>query len=238
MQSVYQINTILFIMKRLLKPIFLIPAIISCITLSASAQNDVADTRPMWGIKAAFDVNIPGKWHGDAGSVSMFRHGFGATFGAVYNIYLGKSFYIEPGASLFYDSYSYKNLVISGDAGNIIEEDPSLYKLGIRIPVVVGYSFSISDNFAMLVYTGPELSYAFTGDIKIKDSELQHSSDISLFGEYGTQRRVDCAWKVGVGFPVNQWLVSIEAAIGMTDLLKSGMSFRENRCSVALTRYF
>lgn len=215
--------------------VILFSALCSLFTTASAAETD-SDTRPMWGVKAAFDINIPGKWHGDAGSVSMYRHGFGGTVGTVCNIYLGKNFYLEPGLSLFYDSYSHKDLIVVNAPGELGEEDPSLYKVGLRIPVVAGYSFNIGENLAMSVYTGPELSYAFAGDIRFKDADLK--GEIGLFGKNGNQKRIDCAWEIGVGFPVNEWFISIDAALGMTDLLKGGMSFRENRCTVGLTRYF
>ena len=136
--------------------------------LSAFAQ-DASSQRALWGIKAAVDLNIPGKWRGDAGSADMYRSGFGGTLGAVCNIDLAKRFYLEPGISLFYDTYSYKDLIISGEPGYVSESDPSLYKLGLRVPVVVGYDVPLSNDCSFTVYTGPEVSYAFAGEINFKD---------------------------------------------------------------------
>lgn len=200
-------------------------------------QDEDENTRPMWGVKASLDINIPGDMHGDAGNIEMFRQGFGGAIGGVCNIFLGNNFYLEPGLALFYDTYSYKGLVIGGE-NDEIETDPSLYKIGIRIPVVAGYSFRIFDRLGMSVYTGPEFSYAFAGEIRIKNKHLTEGANLSLFGRDGTQRRPDCAWKIGVGFPMEAWFVSVDAAIGITNLSKNGMTFRENRCSVSLTRYF
>lgn len=225
-------------MKRLLTIALLA---VFCCGLDVAAQDvadDGDDTRPMWGIRAALDINIPGDFHGDAGNVEMFRHGFGGTLGAVCNIYLGHNFYLEPGASLFYDTYSYKNVVFGMTESSAGCQDPGIYKFGLRIPVVAGYSFNVTDQFAMSVFTGPELSYALAGDIKIKNREELDLEDIHLFGKYAHQRRVDCAWKVGVGFPVDEWFVSVEGVFGLTNLNRIDMSFRENRCAIALTRYF
>lgn len=191
-----------------------------------------------WGARAAVDLNLPGKWRGDAGSVTMYRPGWGATLGAVCNVWLGRNFFIEPGISVFYDTYSYKDLIITDETGSTVESDPSLYKVGLRIPVVAGYTFVFSDRFAMSFYTGPELSYAFAGKTRVKHKELIGGTDLELFGDDGAQRRVDCAWKVGVGFPIDDWTISFATAIGMTDLMKTGVSFRENRCTLSLSRYF
>ena len=212
----------------------------ACCMFGAMAQNDT-DTRPMWGVKAAFDLNLPGKWYGDAESVEMYRHGFGGTIGAVCNLWLGHNFYLEPGVSLFYDTYSYKGVVFSDDdTGNNDESDPSLYKVGIRVPVVAGYSFIVGKGLAMSVFTGPDMSYAFAGKVKLKNPELAgQENGLDLFGRYGTQRHIDCAWKLGLGWQMyDSWRISLEGAVGMTDLLRSGMTFRENRLYVALTRYF
>lgn len=204
---------------------------------NAEAESDATDTAPMFGVRAAFDVNIPGDWHNDSGAAKMYCNGYGVTLGGVYNIYLGKGFYFEPGVSFFYDSYSYDDLKITDDNGYLKSENPSQYKLGLRIPLVAGYTFNISDRFSMSVFTGPELSWALGGKIKVKNKELTGILPDKLFGDF--QRRLDCAWKIGVGVPYNSFLISIDAAIGMTNLLKNkNVSFRENRVSVGMTYYF
>lgn len=193
------------------------------------------NTAPMFGIRAAFDINIPGDWHNSSGSVKMYRQGYGVTLGGVYNVYLGRGFYLEPGVSLFYDSYSYDDLELMADSGAPLHVDPSQYKVGLRVPVVAGYSFDVSDKLSMSVYTGPELSWAFGGGIRVKNKELKDELP-GLFD--GFHRRVDCAWKIGLGVPYNGFLICMDAAIGMTDLMKNpNISFRENRVAVSVTYY-
>ncbi|MDE7388443.1 MAG: PorT family protein [Muribaculaceae bacterium] len=210
--------------------------------LSAEAQEAIdagVDTAPMWGVKASFDINIPGQWHRDAGgSIGMYRFGYGGAIGAVCNLYLGHNFYIEPGVSLFYDRYRYKDIVFPADYdGDVLETDPPIYKIGVRVPVVAGYSFTIAGALPMSVYTGPELNYSFGGGIMIKNRELR--DELRLFGKNGFQRRVDCAWKVGAGFPYGSWFISVDGSFGLTDLLTNpNISFRENRVAVSVTRYF
>lgn len=227
-------------MKHILFPLFaLAMASFSCLNVRG-AETAEADTRPMWGVRAAFDINIPGRWHGDAGSVKMYRSGCGFSAGAVCNIWLGRNFYLEPGLTFFYDTYSMDDVhFMVGSGSDPYISDPSLYKAGLRVPLMVGYSFPLSERLSVSVFTGPELSYAFAGKIRLSDSEREQLGDdfpTGLFGDF--QRRMDCAWKFGVGVPLGLWLVSAEGSVGMTDLLKGGMSFRENRLCLALTRYF
>lgn len=190
----------------------------------------------MWGVRAAFDVNLPGNVHSNIINDKMFRTGTGGTIGAVCNIFLGGKFYLEPAVSLFYDTYSYNGLSIMSE--DYEERDPSIYKIGIRIPVVVGYSIPVSDLVSIAPFTGPELSYAFAGDIKLHDRDRLNEHEFSLFGKYGDQRRVECGWKIGVAFFSGMWSFNIDGTIGMTNLMTNGKKFRESRGSVSITRYF
>lgn len=201
----------------------------------AVSADTVSDTQPMWGIRVAIDANIPGKWRGNGRSIKMYKPGAGIVVGGVYNVYMGRNLYFEPGLSAFYDTYSYDDLTVLGNDG-VVDSDPSVYKLGVRVPLTVGYVFSIGGNVDMSVFTGPELSYAFGGKVKVGDKELLQNIDTTLFGADG-QRRFDCAWKVGVGVPVNAFTVSVEAAFGLTDMLRTPMSYKEYRVSVGVTYY-
>ncbi len=189
---------------------------------------------PEWGIRAAIDVNIPGKWSNDVVSYKMFRPGVGATLGGVSTLYLTQGFFIQPGVSLFYDSYAFDDLVVGDVAGGYTMDNPSLYKLGLRIPLTAGYMFDFSSKFSMCVYTGPEFSWAFAGKIKYGYPDFDNDPDLALFN--GFEHRVDLAWKFGIGVPVGPLLISADWAIGMTNILNTpDISCRENRVSLAFT---
>lgn len=221
-------------MKKLYR-ILLCAACIWRATTTVHAQDNTDFTSPMWGIRAAFDINIPGRYHYEGGSADMFHNGYGFTLGAVYNIYLKHNFYIEPGISFFYDTYKYDITLTNSDA-TYSTANPPCHKLGLRIPVVAGYTFNVNERMSMTVFTGPELNIALKGRAKAHD---EHNNDIgwNLFEE-GNQHRVDLAWKIGIGFPIGDFMVSMEGAVGVTDLLRGSISFRENRASVGLTYYF
>ena len=199
-------------------------------------ENPTSDTRPIFGAKVGFDINIPGKWHNRDGSIDMYRHGCGVTIGGVCNIYLGKSFFLEPGISLYYDQYSYKDFAIPSESELVENADPKVNKYGIRLPVVVGYAFAVSDQFSFSVFTGPEFNYAFAGKYSLphKFSHLDFPTD-----PFVSDRRFDCTWKIGLTVPLSYFHIGIDTSIGITDLLKNpDISFRENRVTVSLTYYF
>lgn len=190
----------------------------------------------LWGAKASLDINMPGKWKVGDTSTKLYDSGFGFSLGGVYSHYVTENVFIEPSLSLFYDTYSCDFFIQEGDG--FAEEKPITFKFGIRIPVVVGYTFDITDDFSFSVFTGPELNYAFAGRNRFKSKHLTENIG-TLFGkEDGMQRRISCAWKGGFGFPFYDWRVDIEAAVGLTDVIVGPASMKENRLSVSLIRYF
>lgn len=193
------------------------------------------DNTVIWGIKASVDVELPGKWHYNGG-VTMYRPGCGFTIGGVSNIYLGKNFYFEPSVAIAYSQYKYKDVVF-GDPSGMMETDPKIYKWSFQMPLVAGYTIEMSDDFALNVFTGPQLRYAFDGKIVFKNKEMYNDAN-EYVCLWNGQRRFDISWKVGVGIPVNNFLFSLEADFGITDLLKSDISFRENRVGTGVTYYF
>lgn len=206
-----------------------------CLTASvtATAQTDES-TKPMWGVRASFDLNFPGDYHFDGGSVKMFSHSYGFTVGVVNNIYLGRNFYFEPGVSFFYDQAKFDNITISED---IPSDLTSGYKLGLRIPLSVGYSVNINDRIGLSFYTGPELNITCDSKCKAKDAK-GNTEDFDLL-DITSQRPVDLAWTVGVGVPCGSFFVSVSGSFGLTDLHKgSAMTYRENRANIGLTYYF
>ena len=212
----------------------LIAGIILCSINFVASAND--DNKVLWGVKATIDAELPGKWHGNHHSVKMFHNGVGFTAGGVSNIFLGKNFYFEPGVSFFYSQYKL-DLIIATDGFAGYYKDPKLYKLGVEVPLVFGYTIGFSDKFALDVFTGPQIRYAFGGEVVIKDKEVKEQVG-SLLDLWQAQRRFDCSWKIGVGLPINNFTISLEADLGITDLLKEGMTFRENRLALGIAYFF
>lgn len=216
---------------------YIIIKIILTILLSVIGGTAVAEKHNQikWGVQTSFDVELPGKWHGENADVNMFKPGYGLTVGCVSHIYIGSHFYFEPELSIFYAQYKYKDLVITGDDGNTLESDPKLHKWGIQVPLVFGYSF----DFPMNVFTGPQIRYAFAGSVDIKNKKLIEGmeDDFDLWGING-QRRFGCSWTIGIGFPIKEFILYFKADFGITNLLKGDMMFRENRFGLGITYYF
>ena len=215
-------------MKRLSA---LLLACLAIVSISAAEKGS-------WGIKATFDLSVPGKWNINKEHIDMFKPGAGFSVGAVYYQPVAKGFFLEPGLSFFYDTYSFKDLSIIGVNGEIAAIDPSVRKAGLRLPLQFGYEFAFTEKWRLSVFTGPELSYALSRNAHIKhNGQLEDDFTPDLLG-VKEHRRFDCAWKVGVAVPVDFIWIGIDAAFGLVDLQPGNVSFRENRVSVSATYYF
>lgn len=217
----------------------LLPFLLAAISLTSAsgAEAQTSEAAPMWGVRAALDLNMPGKWHAAGQATQMFRSGAGGSLGAVCNLWLGSNFSLEPGALLFYDTYAYKDLYISADSNK--PADPPLCKFGVRIPVMVCYTLDITDSFAIVAQTGPEFSYAFAGKVRLKGTLLDDDKTLTdPFAKDGGQRRWDLAWKAGLAVPFESWQVGLEGAFGLTDLYPTPVRMHDRRLSLSLTRYF
>ena len=78
----------------------------------------------------------------------MFKAGSGVSIGADYMLLFGKNFFFEPGARLFIDNYRYDNITIgAGTPENPSKTyDPPVRKIGMRIPLTLGYKFDIQER--------------------------------------------------------------------------------------------
>lgn len=224
--------------------ILVLSALFLLLALPSRAQESANDSpanakRVLWGIKGNLNAELPSKWRTNSMSIKMFNSGFGASIGGLANIYLDKNFYFEPEFSLFYEGYSYDNIRTVAPNSPSVNAGPKIYKLGIRVPVIFGYSINISETWGLNVFTGPVVSYAFYGDAKSDNEDIQSDKNLmSVFSGIYAQRRFDASWKLGVGFPVDHFMISLEADIGMTNLMRSTWKMREDRLSLGITYYF
>ncbi len=220
-----------------MKRIVFLFAILLC-TLKSFSSNPVLDNpnnSPYWGVRIGYDWNLPGKWDTPFGEdIDMFRSGGGFSVGAIYNIPLKANLFFEPGVYFYYDTYSYKDVIITDEFGNEKDSDPKIVKSGFRIPLSLGYRFDLSDRFSVSIFTGPQFGYAFYGNIHFRNKEIAEEYPEKLFSEYG-QRRFNIDWNIGFGIEVDyRWYFSITGQLGLNDLQKNEVKFKENRLTFAL----
>lgn len=199
----------------------LILLLILCTALGAGARGPL-------GVRAGVSVNIPGHVRFDDHSASVYHAGFGAALGAVYDVRLGHGFFLRPELLVSYDSYSYRSYGTAPEYRPGINGNPSLWKVGLRVPLMLGLRVQATERLCVEFYTGPELNYYFAG--KFSNPQL------SLFKE---QRHTVGFWKIGVAFPLGAWLLSLDAAYGFTNTYTShSCTMHENRVTLGAAYYF
>ncbi len=199
--------------------------------LGLSAQNN----GPVWGLKASIGIELPGYWRGNGNSTRMFTTGTDVTAGTVCNVSLGSGFFLEPGLSVFYQSYKYDDLTITSSDGTSEQFNPSLYKFGFQVPVLAGYSIPAGERMSMNVYTGPQLRVSAAGKVRLNEQAIHNAGDFNL---WDSQRRFEAGWVIGAGCQVDRIMIGLEGTVGMNNILKhQHLSYRQNRLSLSLTYY-
>ncbi len=202
-----------------MKKFFCILAATALLSVGLSAQN--SDSHGHFGIRVGGEIACPGEISQDGVGVDAFSVGGGIEFGAVYTAPITAGFYIEPGLKLYYNQYSFND--------DVVDTDASIRKFGMRIPVMAGYRFGLTDEIGLHVFTGPELEIGFSA----KEHNCGYSA--SLYGEDGGMKRVDLLWGIGAGVSYKRFFYAVSGSLGMLNMLSdSDAKFHENRVTFTI----
>lgn len=204
--------------------------------LGAGAQNSIfnnPDNKVTIGVRPGVDITCPGKFYeGDSG-LKLYKNGTGFSGGMTVNIPLFANMYIEPGLNLFYDHYSYMDEFAGffGDENNPTP-DVRINRLGVRIPVMLGYHFDFTKDIKLSIFTGPEL------EVGLKSNMTADSAPTSLVKNLyddAYYKRLGLLWTSGVGVEYRHFYVSAAGGIGLLNMMKDDThSLHENRVSFSL----
>lgn len=194
----------------------------------ASAQADIfdnPDNKAYIGARLGLDISSA------AGNSKMFsdfyNNGAGFTLGAVYNIPVYKNLYVEPGLSMFYNTFG-QDLFVDNTNKKI---DSSIRNFGFRVPMLVGYHFDFTDDVRVAPFTGPQLNLSVLAREHVDSDSYD---DHSIFGEYGF-KHVDLQWVFGVGVSYERYYLSVSGGVGMTRCMSiGGNHFRRNTFNISI----
>lgn len=204
--------------------------------VSANAQTSVVNNpnnKAYFGLRIGADITCPGNISSQGIGLDIFNTGGGVEFGGIYNIPLVANLYIEPGLKLYYDSYSMNDKFVEA-----MTDDPrismSFNKFGMRIPVMIGYHFDVTDNVKLSLFTGPEFEIGFTANMKA--TGYGKSMSESLYSDDGGMRRGNIIWGIGAGMSIRHFYFGINGGIGMLNMISDsdGESFHENRVTISV----
>lgn len=185
------------------------------------------------GVRLSIDASLPGDVSTGDGytKVKMYENGPGFSFGAVYRFDLMGSLYIEPGLSLYYNTYSVNKSYILEEINNdwvpsmpeIELTKRSLRMFGLRVPVTVGYRLPLAPSFNLDLFTGPMFDFGMSADLhwgyKYDKYDLSYSAS-----QYGSDRplnRFNCYWNFGAGVTfAHHYSLSLQYDLGMCNRAK------------------
>ena len=225
----------------------LILMIVACMSgiFSAAAEtseDEVIITKPYFEWRLGCDISCPGDVSSGMASVKMFTHGLGVEFGCVYHYPFVANFYLEPGFKVYYDAYS-----VNEDVAHMARADKSIknwsiFKYGMRIPVMVGYRFHVNQKVGVYVFTGPELEIGLTAYERIKRivsiGDMDFHTGVStsdIYADDNGLNRINALWTIGAGVSYRKAFFGLSGSLGMLNMSKvSGTKFHENRVTVGV----
>lgn len=220
--------------KNIKNKIFMKKSIIAFLTLALAAiganAQDIFDNpanRSFFGIRLSYELACPGdvKIPDTPLKSEIFGNGSGFSVEAIYNIPLWKNLYFQPGAGIYYNTYS----INKNWAADLLEDrlemsDPNIKSAsarqwGIRIPLHVGYNFDFTPDIRVAFFTGPEVNISFKGNTHYGIGKTNITEP--LFGKDGYLNRADIKWRFGVGATFSDhYYIAVSGAVGMCDMFR------------------
>lgn len=209
-------------------------AVLCAITANADG---VAFRNPSgyWGLRASYNITIPGKYTLSPEVVmDVFKPGSGVEIGVTRMIPIVSGLYVEPGAMFFLDRYSVRKdrLHIFYNSSTAM----SYSKSGCRVPVMIGWRFSLNGNTKLGIFTGPELEIGFSG--KLREERIGGDSSHNLYstGRYISLREFPFLWRVGAGVSFKKYYLGVSGSFGLSNMHDYVItpSYHENHINVTL----
>ncbi len=216
-------------MKR---PFLILIAVVLSTMLNQVNSQTFSEPSGHWGIRASYNLTVPGKLTlSDDKKEDVYNAGSGFQVGVTRLVPIVSHFYVEPGAMLFFDTYSAKEdkvyLFHNGTSA-------SFNKFGLRIPVMLGWHFDFGAKTKLYVFTGPEFEVGFTGKVKYGQPHKDISFDV--YSKDGHLRNLSGLWGAGIGVSYDKYYLGFSGDFGFTNRYNGdpNRSFRENHFMVTI----
>lgn len=222
-----------------MKKLLLILTFATAVVNSQAQDNlmfDNPDNEPYFGARIGFDItSTPGnKVLGD------YSNGGGFSFGGYYNIPVYKNLYVEPGLSMFYDTFSED--IAFGDEHTSLPLPTisrSFRNFGFRIPLVGGYRFDFTDDVSISLFTGPQLNVSLYAHDKYSGlpsdvADNENFKGENLFGHNGFNH-LDLQWAFGGQVTYDRYSFNVSGGVGLTKAYNDGKDkIRRNTLTLSI----
>lgn len=181
----------------------LLAAAVAAVPVALQAQSS-----SYFGARLSFDVTHP------AGCNDGINNGSGFTLTGIYNMRVGQHVYFEPGVGVFYNTMGIRHVEYRDQLF-----DGSVRNFGLRIPLNVGYRFSLFDNFDLSAFTGPwfNVNLSTKAHLQPNFESPDPVSSPSLF-DYGWHR-FDMQWGFGIAATyASHYYIAVTGGIGVSSM--------------------
>ena len=180
------------------------------------------NNRAYLGIRLGADISSTAGQNYD-----IYSNSVGFTLGAVYNIPVWQNMFVEPGLSLFYDTFG-QELTDMGRSNHPEDINGSIRNFGFRVPVNLGYRFDFADDISLSIFTGPVVNLNLTGE--------QHVGDYSKKLMGNGFKRADMQRDFGASMQFfHNYYIQVSGAVGLTKVFNTpAEQFRRNTVNLSL----
>lgn len=186
------------------------------------------------GFRVSYDYTNPGSVKmPNTDDIKSFSSGSGVAVGFVYRVPLILGLYVEPGISLYYDTFKDEmGFITTGDGFDT--QKLTVKTFGMRVPIVAGYRFGLGPIAGLSIFTGPQFGYGFYGKYDLPDRYDNGDYDDNYYGDNG-MRRFNVDWRLGAQVDLfKKLIVGIGYDFGLNDLKKDKPSFKVSRMTVSV----
>lgn len=183
-----------------------------------------------WSLFGSYDISVPGDWKSKKNQTG-FEIGSGASLGISSRIKICSNTFFMPNIALSYYSYGTSNIDYFWFEDKYPNKrNATIQKIGIRIPLTLGYNINLWNDRYFSILTGLDFGYGFYASISGDGIPKKN-----LYGDDSVQRRVNFSWGFGLGFDIGDFSISTIGYLGLINLSKvPDKIFNENFVRISL----
>lgn len=206
-------------------------ALLALVSANIAAQ----DSKLSFGVNAGVNVSNS-SWDVNNGFDKKAVIGF--QIGGTVDYALTEAFYLQSGLSL-----TTKGAKVKGKGGDeIISLDGALTvnQYYLQLPVMGAYKLDVAENTKIVFSAGPYLAFGvggktkFKGDIIIVDVSGSGEDKVDTFGNDGLLNRFDFGLGGGVAVEFGQIVVGLKYELGLTDIGKDNLSYKNRNAALTV----
>lgn len=200
-----------------------------------SANVAAQDSKLTFGVNAGMNVSNSSWSVGDLDKKAVI----GFQVGGTVDYALTEEFYLQSGLS-----FTTKGAKVKGSGtidGYYFEGSLKVNQSYLQVPIMGAYKLEVAPDTKIVFSAGPYLAVGVGGKSKLKgrltiggDAGYDADEKVDTFGDDGMLNRFDFGLGAGVAAEFGQIVVGLRYELGLTDIGKDDLSYRNRSASLTL----